>query len=155
MEKTLWKVNFSYYSIIYLIFWFNTGKCCEHVTGGVNIYLYGCVSLLALEFALCVFVFVCVISNQSTSKKPHYLADLSKLDALLHKTHIKFLLVLRYQGLICVDPYYYVAWSHNQPKKQNYRKDSGSGRLEVTGKFREGEGWSKVEKRVVGNIGEG
>ena len=25
--------------------------------------------------------------NQSTSKKPHYVSDLSKLDALLHKTH--------------------------------------------------------------------
>ena len=30
-------------------------------------------------------VFVCVISNQSTSKKTHYVSDLSKLDALLHK----------------------------------------------------------------------
>ena len=32
----------------------------------------------------CVSLFVIVISNQSTSKKPHLL-DLSKLDALLHK----------------------------------------------------------------------
>ena len=58
---------------------------------------------------LCVFVCVCVreISNQSTSKKPHYVSDLSKLDALLHKTQIKVLLVLRYQGSTCVDPYYY------------------------------------------------
>ena len=30
--------------------------------------------------------FVCVISNQSTSKKPH-VSDLSKLGALLHKIH--------------------------------------------------------------------
>ena len=29
---------------------------------------------------------VCVISNQNTSKKPHYMSDLSKFDALLHKT---------------------------------------------------------------------
>ena len=35
----------------------------------------------------CVFLYV--ISNQSTSKKPHYVSDLSKLDALLHKTHIR------------------------------------------------------------------
>ena len=63
-------------------------------------YLYGCVSLLAPEFdvCLCVCVCVCVLcvcvcvrSNQSTSKNPHYASDLSKLDALLHKTCIKVL----------------------------------------------------------------
>ena len=51
----------------------NIDSCCEHITVGVNIYLYGCVSLLAPEFAVCLYVcvcvFVCVISNQSTSKK--------------------------------------------------------------------------------------
>ena len=36
---------------------------------------------------------VCVISNQSAIKKPHYVSDLSKRDVLLHKTHIKVLLV--------------------------------------------------------------
>ena len=51
----------------------------------------------------CVFV----ISNQSTNKKTHYVSDLSKPDTLLHKTHIKVLLVPRYQGLRCVDPYYH------------------------------------------------
>ena len=49
-------------------------------------------------------VFVRVISNESTSKKPHYVSDLSKLGSLLHKTHMKILLVLRYEGLTCVDP---------------------------------------------------
>ena len=49
-------------------------------------------------------VFVCVISNQSTSKKPHHVSGISKLDALLHKTHMKVLLVLRNQGSTCVDP---------------------------------------------------
>ena len=59
----------------------NKGSCCEHITGGVNIYLYGCVSLLAPECVvyLCVFVFVCVISNQSTSKKAHHVSDLVNL----------------------------------------------------------------------------
>ena len=80
------------------------GSCCEHITGAVNIYLCRGVSLQALECVVCVFV--CVISNKSTSKKPHYFSDLSKLDSLLHKTHIKVLLVLKYQGLTCVDPYY-------------------------------------------------
>ena len=64
-------------------------------------YLYGYVSLLAPECVVCLSV--CVISNQSTRKASH-LSDLSKLDTLLHKTHIKALLVLRYQGVTCVDP---------------------------------------------------
>ena len=80
----------------------NKDSCCEHITDDVNIYLYGCVSLLAPECAVClcvyVFVCVCVISNQITSKNPHYVSDLSKLDTLMHKTHIK------YQGSTCVDP---------------------------------------------------
>ena len=45
----------------------NKDSCREHITGGVNIYIYifmyGCVSLLAPEC-----VFVCVISNLSTIK---------------------------------------------------------------------------------------
>ena len=47
-------------------------------------------------------VSLCVISNQSTSKKPHCVLDFSKLDALLHKTLIKFLML--YQGLTYVYP---------------------------------------------------
>ena len=81
--------------------------------GGVNIY--ECVSLLAPECAVCLSVCVCVclcvfvcvnvcaISNQSTSRKP-YVSGLSKLDTLVHKTYIRVLLVLSYQGLTCVDP---------------------------------------------------
>ena len=56
-----------------------------------------------------VSVCVCVISNQSTSKKPHYVSGLSKLGALLHKTHIKVLRVLTYDGSTSVDPWYH--WS--------------------------------------------
>ena len=41
---------------------------------------------MCLHVCLC----VCVISNQTTSKKLH-VSDLSKLDALLHKTRIKVL----------------------------------------------------------------
>ena len=96
-EKILWKkVNFWYQWIIQC----NTNICCEHITGGVTTYLYGCITLLTSKCALCLCVLVsmCVISNQSTSKKP-YVLDLSKHDALLHKTHSKVLLVLRYQGL--------------------------------------------------------
>ena len=47
--------------------------------------LHVCVCLC---LCLCVCVCVCVILNQSTSKNPHYMSDLSKLDALLHTTYI-------------------------------------------------------------------
>ena len=57
------------------------------MASGVNVYLCECVSLLVPVCAVYLCVYVCVISNQSTSKKPHYVLDLSKLDALLHKTH--------------------------------------------------------------------
>ena len=50
---------------------------------GVNIYLYGCASLVIpmCVVCLCVCVFSCVlvISNQSSSKKPH-VSGLGKLD---------------------------------------------------------------------------
>ena len=44
---------------------------------------------------------------QSSSKKTH-MSDLNKLETLLHKTHIKVLLLLRHQGLTCVvGPHYH------------------------------------------------
>ena len=98
-EKTLRKV---FFNITELSIQCNKDSCCEYITGGVNIYLFGCVSLImALECA--VRVCVRVISNQSTNKKQHCVWDLCKLDALLHKAHIKVLLVLRYHDLTCVD----------------------------------------------------
>lgn len=45
-----------------------------------------------------------------------------------------------------------MARSPIQPKKQGNRKSSEDGRLEATGKEREG-GWTKFEKRKAGNIG--
>ena len=69
-------------------------------------YIY--ISLVAPEsvvcLCMCVCVFVCMVSNQNTSKKPLYVSDLSKHDTLMHKTHIKVLLVRRYQGSTGVDP---------------------------------------------------
>ena len=38
----------------------NKDSCCEHITDRVNIYLYGCVSLVAPECAVCVCVGVCL-----------------------------------------------------------------------------------------------
>ena len=34
----------------------NTDSCCEHIAGGVNVYLYGCVSLLAPVCGVCLCV---------------------------------------------------------------------------------------------------
>ena len=90
-EKTLWKVNSWYQRIIKLIISYNKGSCFEHIPSGVNIHLYGCVSLLAPECVVCVFV----ILNQRTSKKPNYKPDISKLGALLHKIHIKVYLHIK------------------------------------------------------------
>ena len=60
-----------------------------------------------VSVCVCVFFFsVCVILNQSTRKESDDVSDVSKSHTLLHKTHIKVLLVLRHQGLTCVDPYY-------------------------------------------------
>ena len=80
---------------------------CEHITGDINIYLHGCVSLVPPEYVVCFCVCVCVISNQSTTEKPHYTPDLSKIDTLLHKIDIKVLLVPRYQGLTRTYLYYH------------------------------------------------
>ena len=44
----------------------NTGSCCVHITGGVNIYLYVCKSI-GFCFS-CKYLSVCVISTQNTSK---------------------------------------------------------------------------------------
>lgn len=47
----------------------NKHSCSEHITGGVNIFLYGCVSLMLLE--CCVFVCVCDIESQYQQKTRH------------------------------------------------------------------------------------
>ena len=100
--KNFWKANI--FDVSKLFIQYNTNSCCEYVAVGINIYLYECVSLIAPVCAACFCVYVFVISNQSTSKKTHYVVDLRKPDAFLHKTHSKALVVLLYQGSTCVDP---------------------------------------------------
>ena len=59
------------------------GSCCEYMTGGVNICSNGCV--LAPECAVC----VCCVWYQirvPVKNQIMCLSDLSKLDALLHKS---------------------------------------------------------------------
>ena len=104
----------------------------------------------APESTVCACMFVCVISNQITSKKRHYVSD------LLHKTHIKVLLVLWYQRLTCrsilsLSKVAYVVWSPIQSKKQDNRKNRAVG---VRGDKEVRGGWQHLKKRVeVGNIG--
>ena len=68
----------------------NKDSFCEHIIGGANIYLHGCVSILVPEYAMCLcmcVVCVCVYQIRVQQKKKH-MSDVSKLDALLHKTLI-------------------------------------------------------------------
>ena len=99
-DKTLWKVNFWYHwishLIIYLIIWYNKGSSFEHITSDINIHFDECVSLMAPECNVFVRLWYQI---GVPVKKPQYVSDLSKPDALLHKTHIKVLLVPR--------PYYH------------------------------------------------
>ena len=41
---------------------------CEHITGGANIYLYGCVILLTPECAMCLCVLVCICISDIKSE---------------------------------------------------------------------------------------
>ena len=69
----------------------NKDSFCEHIIGGANISLYGCVSILVPEYAMCLcmcVVCVCVYQIRVQQKKKHYMSDVSKFDALLHKTLI-------------------------------------------------------------------
>ena len=62
---------------VYLhIIQYNKGSYREHITGDLNINLYGCVGLLVTECAVYV---LCVISNPSTIKKQHYVRINSKI----------------------------------------------------------------------------
>ena len=83
--------------------------------------------------------------------KNHIVSDLSKLGALLYETHIKVLLVLRYQGSMYVDPYLRGTITHSTRETEQQKGKSELG-LEVIGKFGR-EGRPKFEKGLVGNIG--
>ena len=123
------------------------------------IHIYMGVSLYWPLSVFCVFVCLClcVISNQSTSKKP-YVLDLSKHDALLHKTHSKVLLVLRYQGLTQI--HNIIKWCTKYgvvtflAKDTRQQKKQWRWRLETTGKGEEfGQNLRKWEGWWDGNVG--
>ena len=97
----------------------------------------------------CVCVNVCVMSNHSPAKTT--CVDLSKLDALLHKTHIKVLLLQMYQGSTCAcsiislsKKAHQMCWDH--PFSQRNKTTERAVGVGVGG---DREGWTKfVKKRV-------
>ena len=105
---------------------------------------------------LCVYVFV--MSNQSTSKK-HIMCQTSvNLKPCCIKHHIKILLVPRYQGLLCVDPYYSKIahqMRRDHPFSQRNRITERTVGVEVGGDREVGERWlDKIwKRRGVSNIG--
>ena len=78
----------------------------------VLIYIYMDVSIYWPMCVLCVFVRICTFCvclwyQIGVSAKNHTVSDLSKHDASLYEIHTKVLLVLRFQGLTCIDPSYH------------------------------------------------
>ena len=117
-EKTLWKVNFWYQWIIHLISWCNKGSCWEHITGGVNIYLY--VLVCWPPSVLCVFVFACAWHQIRVPVKNYIKCQTSV-------THIEVLLVLRvprldmHRSILSLSNIAHQMWhdqSFNQPPPQ-------------------------------------
>ena len=59
----------------------NKDSCCEHITGGVNMYFYVCPLV-----SVCLFACVCNIKSDCQQKPCLLCQTQSKLGALLHKT---------------------------------------------------------------------
>ena len=109
---------------------------------GVSVYCP--LNVLCFFFYVFVCVCVCVMSNQSTSKKAHHVSDLSKLDALFHKTHIK---VLRLDMCTSMMPLSIIAHQmrHDHPFSQRTRQQNEQWRWELEATGQEW-GWTKFEK---------
>ena len=88
------------------------------------------------------------------SKKKKHVSDLSKLDILLHKTHIKVLRLDMCRSIISLSEITKQMWCNHTFSQRNKPTESAVGvgvgvGVEVTGKK---GGWIKFEKGVVGNI---
>ena len=77
----LCKVNFC---ISKLLIQCNTGSCCVHITGGVNMYLYLYLRLLVPVCPVCVCVWFQIRVLAETIS---FVKTFSKSNALLHRTH--------------------------------------------------------------------
>ena len=94
------------------------------MVGGINIHLYGCVSLLVSECAVYLCVYVC-------------------------ETHSKVALLLRYQGLSLSEITHQMWHGHPFSKTNKTSKIAGVGE----GWKQQIEGLDKSLKRWVGNVG--
>ena len=112
-------------------------------------------SVYWLLSVLCVFVVcLCMISNHSTSKKRHYVSQLSKLDTLLHKTHIKVLRLDMCRSIISLSKITHQMWCYHPFSQRNKTTERTVG-VGVGGNRERGGGWTKFQRGEVGNIGGG
>ena len=138
-EKTSWKLNFWYQRVIHLIIECNKVSCSEHITGGGNIYLCGCVSLLAPKCAVCVCVFVCVWYQIRVPVKKHIMCQTAVNFMPCCIKHIEVLLVPRpdmCKSILLLSKIVHQMW-HDHPFSQRNRateRTVGWG-LKVTGKW--------------------
>ena len=56
----------------------------------IYIFIYGCVSLLPPECAVCLCFCICLISNKNTSKKPYYKASVNLTTCCIKHTTRSF-----------------------------------------------------------------
>ena len=103
----------------------------------------------------CVSLFMClwVILNQSTSKKPNHVSDLSKLDASLHKTRIKVLRLHLCTSMISLSKIAHQMW-RNHPFSPRNKTTEWAARMGIGGD-REGGVLDKNWKRVGRQYGGG
>ena len=94
---------------------------------------------------MCLCLFVCVISNQSTSKNLHHVSDLSKVDTLLHKTCIKILRLNICTSMISLRKVANQMWRDHPFSQRNNTTEWAAVGLEATGKGV----WTKFDKGVV------
>ena len=50
----------------------NKDSCCDHITGVVKVYVYGCVNLLGPKCAVCLCVCICVLACEFSSLEVKY-----------------------------------------------------------------------------------
>ena len=116
----------------------------------MGVSVYWCLSVLCVGVGMGVGVGVCLRSHQSTSKSPHHVSELNKLDTLLHKICIKVLRLDMWTSMISLSKIAAsnVAWSPIQPKKQDNRIGSGVGGW----RWQRRGGWTKLEIGGVGKV---
>ena len=103
----------------------------------------------------CVCVCLRVISNQSTSKKSH-VSDLSKIDTLLRKTHIKVLRLGMCRSMMSVTKMAYQMWNDHKFSQRNKTTEGEAGVGAGDGKiWKTGTEVVNIGRRLHIKLGEG